>query len=75
MVDPTDRPPSEPKTVPGACRALPPAGAGVAYLLEDHRTIGVLLLAAAVATAIYETVAWARAVVEGRPPGPATTAG
>jgi hypothetical protein len=70
-----DRPPSEPETVWGACQALLQAGAGVAYLLEDHRTIGVLLLALAVATAIYETVAWVRAVAEDRPPGPATTAG
>lgn len=74
-----DRPPSEPETVWGACRALLQAGAGVAFLLEEHPVIGTSLIAVAVATAVYETVAWARfrrhrtsvRVVRGagRPPG------
>jgi len=56
-----DRTPTGPETTWGAIRALIQAGTGVAFALEGEQAIAVFLFAVALATVVYEGVAWWRA--------------
>lgn len=66
-----DRTTSRPETTWGAIRAVIQAGTGVAFWLEDMRSIALFLFAVALATAVHETVAWWRARSRSSRPGAA----
>ncbi|WP_026910904.1 hypothetical protein [Patulibacter minatonensis] len=63
-----DRARSGPETTWGFVRGALQAVAGVAYLLEDHPTIGGVLLAIAAATTVYTSAEWWRNRSTGRSP-------